>query len=143
MWGMTNVNRVYPCLSCLKYNEVHKGPSAGTWACDFTDCHMPITFIPYPFITLSLLTVIGKGHLIKMCFVCLLSLLSCCNDIAFPSQQAQTLRPRTMMEKLLYNGPVPMATGRSLSCYLNMVSNIISEVLGIYVKCQDDMWASV
>ena len=132
MWGMTNVNRVYPCLSCLEYNEVHKGPSAGTWACDFTDCHMPITFIPYPFITLSLLTVIGKGHLIKMCFVCLLSLLSCCNDIAFPSQQAQTLRPRAMMEELLYYGPVSRATGRLLSCYLNMVSNIISGVIGIF-----------
>ena len=132
MWGMTNVNRVYPCLSCLKCNEVHKGPSAGTWACDFTDCHMPITFIPYPFITLSLLTVIGKVYLIKMCFVCLLSLLFCCNDVAFPSQQVHTLRPRATVGELLYIGPVSMTTGRSLSCYLNMVSNIISGVIGIF-----------
>ena len=66
--GMTNVNRVYPCHSCLKYNEVHKGPPAGTRACDFTDCHMPITFDLF---TPSPLAVIGKVYLMIWCFVCL------------------------------------------------------------------------
>ena len=23
VWGMTNVSRVYPCISCLEYNDVH------------------------------------------------------------------------------------------------------------------------
>lgn len=47
-----------------------QGPSAGAWTCDFTDCHMPITF---DLSTLSPSAVIGKVYLMKMCFVCLLS----------------------------------------------------------------------
>ena len=97
MWGMTNVNRVYPCHSCLKCNEIHNGSSAGTWACDFTDCHMPITF---DLSTLFPLVVMGKVYLIKMCLVCLLSMLSCCNDFAFHSQQVEILMPNTRMGRL-------------------------------------------
>ena len=42
--GAWQVNWVYPCLSCL--NEVHKAPSASTWACDFTDFHDAVCVRP-------------------------------------------------------------------------------------------------
>ena len=75
MWGMTNVNRLYPCLSYLKYNVVRKGPSAATWACDFIDCHIPIIF---DLSTLSSSAVISSFQncvLYVCCHVCLVVMI--------------------------------------------------------------------
>ena len=76
------------------------------------------------------LAVIGSMYL--WCWVYLSStvLVPFCTVIAFLSQQVQILRLRAVLVRLLLWLPATMATGRSLICFSNMVSNYNIVVFG-------------